>query len=44
MAFELMVYLHGETFNASMDKQIEAFLADPHYHSLRDSDRRRLVY
>jgi hypothetical protein len=44
MAFELMIYLYGETFSRDMDKQIEAFLAEPHYSSLKDADRRRLCY
>jgi hypothetical protein len=43
MAFELMVYLHGEAFSPTMDRQLEAFLADPSYSALKDAERRRLV-
>lgn len=38
-----MVYLHGEAYSAPMDRQIEAFLADPNYLALKDTDRRRMV-
>jgi hypothetical protein len=44
MAFELMTYVHGENFNAQMDKQIEAFLVDSQYSSLKDAEKRRLIY
>ena len=43
MCFEVMIYLHGETYNAHMDRQIEAFLADPNYSALKDADRKRMV-
>ncbi len=43
MAFELMIYLHGEAFSPVMDSQLEAFLADPYYSALKDAERRQRV-
>lgn len=43
MALEAMIYLHGETYNARMERQIEAFLADPNYSALKDADRKRMA-
>lgn len=39
-----MVYLHGDQFNAAMEKQIAAFLADTQYSLLKEGERRRVVY
>lgn len=44
MAFDLMIYIKGEKFNPEMDRQIEAFLADNQYSSLKDSEKQKLIY
>lgn len=37
LAFELMIYIHGETYSAVMDKQIESFLPDTQSATIKES-------
>ena len=31
-----MIYIHGETYSAAMDKQIESFLPDTHAATMKE--------